>query len=298
MEMLNAVLPELDFNSFLDIGSHQPSPKAIALLPSVAASTFEQAVDFAIAQTQQVFDIIGLNRRAAPRLIAAAVGIRQPSGTVTTVSGKSLLPGYSGNLIGGAFSGEDPHHLQKQWMSTLNDPRVSLWLRLHNEGSSDSRWDYQVFRAFNLLEGIAQELFARATPVVDEQGRPRLQSNQSPYTAAQARGAVALVLGRSMAPTPSATGAAFPSRPLSGDAIPAEFWDQLGLWVAVRNRVAHAGSWSYPRGATPKANLFAFDVQLRRPGAIPELVRATRDTVEHVLRAALEGRLWTSPRGG
>lgn len=291
LETLNGVLVSLGWSGLLDVNDSHSSPKAVAILPAVVATSFDHAVAFSIEQTQQLFDIVGLNRHAAPRLLAAAVASRQPDGTLVTVNGVSLLPGYGGNLLGGFISGEDPHHLVKQWDAAAADPRILLWLRLHNEGTNDRRWDYQVFRAFNLLEGIAREVVPGQTPILDEHGRARLQPNNQPYTSKHARGAVALLLGKCMTPTPGPHGGSIPSAPLPNNAVPDGFWDQLGLWVEVRNRVAHAGSWVYPVGATPPPRWSSYDQQLRQPGAIDELVRATRDTVMHVLHFALNGHL-------
>lgn len=286
IELINAILPEMGFNSVLALHGARSTPKAIAFLPAVQASSFEAAADHAVRQTSVIFDLVGLNRHSAPRLAAAAVGTRQADGSIQLVNGTSLLPGYSGNLAGGFLSGEDAHNLDSQWNAVTSDPRIALWLRLHNEGSSDRRWDYRVFRAFNLLEGIAREVIPKKTPVLDASGLPRLLDDGNPYTAKHARGVVSLLLGRCAAPWQGLA----PASPLPGDAIPDQFWDHLGLWVEVRNRVAHAGSWVHPHGATPRASWLAYDSELRQPDVFDGFLRATRDTVMHVLRCGLDGR--------
>ena len=60
-------------------------------------------------------------------------------------------------------------------------------MSLYGDALADERWDYRIFRCFNLLEGIAGEILPAGSPVTDESGAPLIQASGRPYTTNEAR---------------------------------------------------------------------------------------------------------------
>lgn len=169
---------------------------------------------------------------------------------------------YTGNLLSGFLSGEDPHSLLQQWDGLTSDPRARLWISLYADVLSDERWEYRLFRRFNLLEGIASHIVPKNQPVFDDNAYELLQANGKPYTTGQARGKV-LELLRHVASVMHEAQTNYTARRDSGP--PATLWDDVGVWVTIRNAVAHRGSWELPDGSpqSPAEAATAADIASR-----------------------------------
>lgn len=260
-------------------------PLALVEAPRLRASTGQEAMQEAALLARRLLDIICLNRGDSPAVLAAAVGRHQPHGTVVLEGGTTLDRRYRGNLLGGFISGESVSVLNRQWSRAQADARISLWLRLLNEALTDARWDYRAFRCFNLIEGISKEVLPKKSPVHDATGFPRLQvDGKSPYTSAQARGAVYLVLQKA--------GHALPVfRQRDGSTTQADLWDETELWVAIRNEVAHTGSWENSAGQVPSEVWRRHNARLLTSTQRFEVARAIQSAAESVLHAAFGGTL-------
>jgi hypothetical protein len=257
------------------------------VLAENAGSAIQQTVDAG----RRLLDVIGLNRGSGPRLLLSAAGQVDSNGQLQFSDGMTLTPGYRGNLIG-SINGESPKQLMRQWQAIEQDQRIALWLRLYNEGMGDTRWDYQVFRCFNLLEGIANEVVADGVTVLDSQGQPRVQANGKLYTSRETRGKVALLLQQAGARPILKSGKPYPE---PNEALDDDAWNHLALWVAIRNRVAHAGSWEWPASTTPDQSWVAQDQQMQDLEGGRDLVRIViRRCLETVLLRAMQHRLCSS----
>jgi hypothetical protein len=260
-------------------------PLAVVVVPRLRSTMGSEAMQEAAQLSRRLLDIIGLNRGDSPAVLAAAVGRYQADGTVVLEGATTLDRRYSGNLIGGFISGESISGLNRQWRQVQADSRISLWLRLFNEALADSRWDYGAFRCFNLLEGIAKEVLPKNDPLYDDAGAPRLQGDgASPYTSAHARGAVYLVLKRAGYVMPTVGQA-------DGSSAQADLWKEIALWVAIRNEVAHTGSWEKPTGQVPTAAWSRHNARLDTPEGAWDVARALQSAAESVLHAAFAGRI-------
>lgn len=288
--LFNTLLAELGFATVADIHAWARSRNFVVLrakhvLAETAGSAMEQTVDAG----RRLLDLMGLKRGSGPRLLLAAAGQVDSNGQLQFSDGASLTPVYLGNLIG-SISGESPKQLMRQWQAIEQDQRIPLWLRLYNEGMGDTRWDYQVFRCVNLLEGMANEVVAEGMTVLDGQGQPRLQPNGRPYTSKQLRGKVALLLQLAGA-HPILKSSQIIRQPNEA-ALDDDAWKHLALWVAIRNRVAHTGSWEWPAGAIPDNTWVEQDRQMQDLEGGRDLVRIViRQCVETVLTRALNGGL-------
>ena len=257
---LNEVLPQLGYQCVVDptqwLGMiQQRNPAAIVHASAIKARSPEEAQAHVAESTHQLLDITALRRGARPRLLGGVLLTKDATGRMTGVRMWVESRGYTGNLLGGFVSGEDPHGLIDIWGGTRANPRTQLWLSMYADALADARSDYRFFRTFNLLEAIASEVVPRGGIVADVQGHPLLQSDGNPYTTKQVRGRIFELLKRvanvsqtllSSFATPSQ--APNPAQSESFATTQGDLWDELDVWVKIRNEVAHHGTWRLPTG--------------------------------------------------
>lgn len=120
------------------------------------------------------------------------------------------------------------------WRTAPSDLRLALWLSLYRGAAAERAWDARVFRMFALLEAMAGEAFPQPIPVFDAAGAPVLNSQGTSVTTATARGATYMLVRRGLQVlrVDEAVLCADTDRTL---------WEEVGVWVDVRNTVAHEG---------------------------------------------------------
>jgi hypothetical protein len=202
--------------------------------------------------------------------------------------------------MGGMLSGEDIHRLMRFWEGLSREPRARLWLSLYAEAKADYRWDYRLFRCFQLLEGIASEIVPEGIQILDDDGNLRLTPRGEPYTSDRMHGKVYELL-RSVAFVSQAAQVNFTG--YRQNDTPVSLWDQVGLWIEIRNEVAHRGSWLPPGGQPPSAKHVAVmaDIATRTYGGgvrdgHQAVIMAIEEAVKSTLIAALRDRLTYVPR--
>lgn len=299
IEMLNSVSAQLGFRSGVNPrvalqNIQQTRPAVVLYAPQVLADSAKGASDVSRRTAATLLDLVSLRRGASPRALAGIIGREVSPGVRDMVGFWVEGSGYTGNLVTGYLSGEDPISLLSQWRGISSDGRTRLWLSLYSDALSDERWDYRVFRCFNLLEGIAGEILPAHQQVRDEAGNLLLQVNGNPYTTDQARGKVFELIKHvaqrgNMALSNFAT---------SNSAVPRTLWDETEVWVTIRNGVAHRGSWEFPAGVTISnrdQNIQAEITSLGQDGTFASGAFMVHQTIkratETVLYAAVNGRL-------
>lgn len=300
VNVLNAVLQQLGFRSHIDPNTWMEEmrrlrPAAILRVRKVHASSPDAAIKVCQSVARQLLDLFALRRGDTPRLLGGVVGVEDGNGIAQCTNAWIEGPGYTGNVIGGFISGEDHHGLMQFWEGLSKEPRARLWLSLYADAIADQRWDYRLFRCFNLLEGVATEIIPNNITILDDKGTPRLQDGNKPYTTKQARGKVYELLRRLAAKTNEAeSNFTAPRR----DGAPADLWAEIGMWVSIRNAVAHRGSWKLPEGEIPAAQHASVEAEITARGyentlasGIWNVVHTIRIAVESTLRAALRGQL-------
>jgi hypothetical protein len=258
----------------------QANRPAVLIECRVLAENEDVATTFTREKIKRLLDMMTLSRGAAATLIAGvtigdAGGGRQELHSAWVEQG-----GYRENLLGGLLSGEDVYALQKSWTGLMENPQAQLWVSLYADAVRDPRWDYQFFRCFSLLEAIADEVVPSSFPIVDEAGNPRPFANgKGNFSTRQAQGKVyALLLG------------------LDGANASDALWDSVGLWVQVRNDVAHEGEWQAPNPnesplhAATRAAITAAGPGTFEAGTGP-FVQSIRGYVKRTLYAAIFGSL-------
>jgi hypothetical protein len=296
IQILNDVARQRGFAAGVDPASaldliRQRRPSVILQAPVVIAESPKAALEESRRNALMLLDLVTLRRGAPPRLLGGLVSDKNdPQSVRFWVEGS----GYTGNLAGGLLSGEDPVSLLNQWRGIASDPRSQLWLSLYADALGDERWDYRIFRCFNLLEGIASEVLRARQPVTDEAGNPLLRASGRPYTTSQARGKVfelmKLVAGR--------TSQALQNFAVGGKTPPRTAWGETAVWVTIRNAVAHRGAWETSAGSKPSARDQHLEAEIRSLGHDGSFLsgaaasqQAIRTAVESALHAALRGNL-------
>jgi hypothetical protein len=303
--LLNAVLSQLGFSSPINpeivIRAIQQRRPAVAIhIPKCRAVDADAAIELCRRTVIPLLDILALRRGAPPRVIGGAVGLLDsqnvPQGDTFWIEGS----GYAGNMMGGMLSGENIHGLQVLWEGLSREPRARLWLSLYTEALADQRWDYRLFRCFQLLEGIASEVVPEGIAVLDDNGNVRLAPGGDTYTTSRAHGKVYELL-RSVAIVSQAAQANFTAQRLDG--APVSLWDEVGLWIKIRNEVAHRGSWLPADGQAPSDTHTSVMAEMgtRTYGGLTgtgsaAVLDAIRQAVRSTLSAALRGCLTYIPR--
>lgn len=294
--VLNNAAAQLGFTTAPDPAAllvliRQKRPSAILEIKQLVADTVDAAIAEARRAALLLLDLAALRRGAPPRLLAGYIGQPHADGSTAISDFWVEGSGYTGNLMGGFLSGESPHSLLQQWHGAESEARTRLWMSLYRDALADERWDYRIFRCFNLLEGVAGEIFPPGRPVTDESGALLFQASGRPYTTNEARGKVYELLkhGATRSQQVLQNFAAGPGR------TP---WEETDVWVTIRNAVAHRGAWERPPATTTSSRDQRIEAELRSVsydstivgGAHAEL-RCIRGAVEMVLFLALAGRL-------
>lgn len=241
----------------------------------------------------QVVDLLALSHGGDPRELADVVEISEDDGatwrTLAQMFGSGPYPGSVLERLATPQHPVSPLDPQVAWQRQLLEPRLAVWLRLHRNLVGELRWDVRMFRAFSLLETIARELYSTDLPVYDDHGAALIDERGAPFTTGNARGLVYKLVSDALATTSisSALLLAHPSRTL---------WDEVEVWLAVRNAVAHEGGWQPPAEglANPERRVrtaAAFETAGRGDGLEAGWQRyadAAQAATEVALRAAMQ----------
>ena len=225
------------------------SGHAIAVVNNLVANDVDAARRAMQDVGNRVSSVVALHRKAAPRHVATVLWSRDDSG-LSPVSAWLEGPGYDGNLMTGLLSGEDNRLWDRHWRGLEQDPAAELWSSLYAAALREERWwDRQVFSLFSLIESMARVLVPKSAQVLDALGNPRpldASHDDGPSaTVGEARGVV-YVLCRSMA----LLGMPQNAYVVSGSSDLDDLWDEVGLWVRIRNLIAHEGTWLSTSHAT------------------------------------------------
>jgi len=252
-------------------------------------------ISFAVAAlANQLADLVTLSHGGEPRVVACAFEAsedqEQSWRPIVLMVGGGRQPGTALDRLAHA-SGLPSLDPTAVWDRAASDVRFSLWLSLFRSAASEPRWDAQMFRVCALLETVAATgVSISAEPLRDSRGRGLLGHNGQPATTQAARGRLYVLLRDSL------SALEMDERPLLSH--PAHsLWDEVGIWLDVRNAVAHEGGWSPPPLNTQHPGrrdrvAAAFSATARGGGLDSGWLRYAEASVagaEAVLRAALLG---------
>ncbi|WP_148085714.1 hypothetical protein [Amycolatopsis thermoflava] len=295
-ELLNAVIAQMGFTHGIDPSAwvhmlNVRRPAAILRASEVRANDANSAIEAVYSAATKLIDLITFLRDARPKIIGGIIG-QQIDQSLQYHNFWIAGSSYSGNRLSGFLAGESPHALVNHWSNLDKDSRTELWLSLFSDALHDERWDYKVFRLFNLLEGAAKELLSSKTVVADATGTALLMDDGKPYTVKQARGAVFMLLRR-VAQNAGVSESSF----VSNAVMQTPLWDEVKVWTSVRNAVAHRGSWRRSTGTPLTKSDREIEDYFRSVGhdgslesGINATIQALREAVKTFIRIALLGK--------
>jgi hypothetical protein len=257
--IINAALADLDWRVRVDPGqwaqrNSRERPVMVMHMPRVYARTREWALEAARYKRDRLLDLLALHRGSSGTPFATVVQPMAATEEERYAGTQFYLETelFSGNLLGGAGTGEDPGVLLRRDKAMGEDPFLALCLSLFREAKGEADLDFAYFRYWNLLEVIAFDRVEGGTRATDFDGE-QLWEGKRKATTSRAQGAVHELLKRYMVSR----------RYLEhhfGQPLPGSLWDAVEVWYACRNAAAHYGRF---RAGDP--------AQQRRPWYRPAL---------------------------
>jgi hypothetical protein len=282
--------PEFNRRVWLQMMRDQ-NPSAVIHAPRIHASSPAEAIQYVSMLTERLLDLTAIRRISRARVLGGLL-IGPDAGGPRTYTPWRGTPTYGGNLAGGFAAGEDARHLLNLWRDLEADERAQLWLSVYADSFNEARPDHQFLRRFSLLEGIAGSVFRVAQPVFDSSGAPYTLPDGTPYTTDHARGAVYSLILRIAGGTVH-LGAYSSQRPAPSGATPeADLWEDVGVWVKIRNVVAHEGTARRIRGVSPDRERRRFERTLARYGHIAGDWRVGFEAQARALREASQSAIF------
>lgn len=292
-EILNAVLAQLSFGVRVAPESwareqERRRPTVVLVAEDVRADSAPHAAETVSRSAADLLGLLALQRDAAPTIVAGMV--ESVEGHPPECSGWTGVPHYTGNLLGGFISGESQSALVQLYQGLQRDAVLRLWLTMHRDALAEERWDFRFFRHFNLLETMGRRMFGEGAPVVGFDGKPIARGDGQPVTTTTAAGKVFALLKSWSKMTQSAE-MNLATRGASS------LWDEVQVWVGIRNAVAHDGTYRSDSGdriASAKRVEHAFErLRTAEPVGDPaaHYLRMIQDATKLIVTALLYGKL-------
>lgn len=216
---------------------------AFVATPPVEVDEIAPASMEATRELRRLVNVLALTHGGAPQIFAAANEVSSDGGKswrpLALMAGSGVYPGNVLERLlpdGELLTAVDPRDI---WLHAKSSPLIALWLSLYRGISAENRWDVRVLRACSLLEAIGRERVDRSTGVVDEAGNALFDHGGKQATTRQLRGLTYVLVRDGVEAVLSS-----PRVLLTRDTQ--SLWDEVGIWVDIRNMVAHEGQWLPP----------------------------------------------------
>lgn len=255
--------------------------------PTVAHKMFLQAVEV-------VGGLLAVARDCAPRPTAYTLEIRdQSSGEWRGLMTGPFGTPYSGATGAGPAAGESQRELVAWFESWRSAPRLQLWISQWSSAIATEHWDRQCLAIVTLLEGMSRELIPQPGRPLASDGTQLSGWDGKVSNAGIARSRVYQLLMR-VAKSLEIEATEFVSGKES------DLWHEVGIWVDIRDAVAHHGSWMaalQPGSAADQRVLdYVHIVNPSNPGeGLQAVQRTLRGAARVTLSALLAGRLPSAP---
>jgi hypothetical protein len=216
---------------------------AFVATPPVEVDEIVPASMEANRELRRLVNVLALTHGGAPQIFAAANEVSSDGGRswreLALMAGSGVYPGNALERLlpdGELLTAVDPRDI---WLRAKSSPLIALWLSLYRGVSAETRWDVRVLRACSLLDAIGRERVDRDTKVVDEAGNALLDHGGKQATTGRLRGSTYVLVRDAVDVVLSS-----PRMLLTSDTR--SLWDEVGIWVDIRNMVAHEGQWLPP----------------------------------------------------
>lgn len=234
--LINRVLLEMGWPASMDPvawaeRTAKERPVLVIQYPRIFAESKEHAVGVAISLRDKVLDLLALHRGARGSPIALFVA---EAGT-DDLAAVSEQATYTGNLLGGFLSGENPAELMAHARVASSDNLLSLFLSLHKDALSEREPDFAYLRYWGLLEVMASARVSTGIAVTDFTGAALFEGPDT-ATTSRARGRIyELIKTR------------FQTAQLSENFLGPDplgnLWAMTGVWFGYRNAAGHYGGF-------------------------------------------------------
>lgn len=210
----------------------QGQPTVVVHFPIVFATSVPEAGSMVESEVQILCDVLSIFRGSYATIFGSVI-IEKHSGALYF---KLITPHYSGNLLGGAISGEDPATIIARVNRARNDTQSQLYVALYSEALREQRIEIAYFRYWNLLETIARSRNYIGLPLLNWNNAPIMNRRGQARTIQDDAEELVLELIRR-----TFLGAQLSEGSFSSELQQGLIQQQVAIWYRHRNCMVHTG---------------------------------------------------------
>jgi hypothetical protein len=213
-------------------------PLVLFHFPRVFAATSEEGGRIVRRLRDRVLDLLAVHRGTSSAPLVTIVETLLDPAVSRYGDGRWLFEGrpYTGNLLGGVISGENPFMILRHLRALESDPLLALWAGLFRDARGEPDVDFAFFRFWNLLETMATGRIPSGLPVTDLKGAA-LASGSKPATTEAPLGRVFELLKRVLQREKMSEQVFATAHPKN------DLWAEAAVWYGFRNATAHHGGF-------------------------------------------------------
>ena len=199
--------------------------------PRIIAGSPEEAAEFAGSLRDRLLDLLALHRGA--RGSPFAMLVRRAGSEELAVFRESS--NYTGNMLGGFLSGEDPSELVSHARAVASDSLVALFLSLYKDALKEGDADFAYFRYWTVLEVMSGARIPEGVEISDFSGNA-LWTGQSRASTSKPSGRVHELIRSRLQPNSLTEG-------FLGIQPPDSLWSRIAVWSGYRHAAGHHGGF-------------------------------------------------------
>jgi hypothetical protein len=287
---LNGILRSLGWPTVVDPAAWENRSRAnrpwmIMVMNAVRAQSGAAAAEIARRERDRILSLLALNRGAAGRPLATIVESLDAAGHASADGFVHEDEAYTGNLLGGFISGEDPEGLLVQSLALEADPLLRLGVTLYRQAVNERDPDIAFFRFWSILEVCSASRVPPSPPTVVY----RTDSTVWPgrYNTTQAAAPRVYEFIKRHATNIDEASLVRPA---------ADLYDAVRCWYARRNATAHYGAFDPADLAQKRAHWFSAAQRTATVGAQPSPEREWLASLREVVHLVLARELATVGR--
>jgi len=210
------------YSNELRDSSQRSNPAFVLHFPEIIGSSYDEINKYCIEKITLLLLAFALSRDASGEIFGIVL--------LDRLSGKAMhypiANPYIGNLLVGNLSGESPQELQTYLNGLQTKPMNQFFAKLFKEAKREKNTDFQYVRYWQILEILAESRnYDSSKPLLDYDGKPLSDGSQLRYI----KGSVNIVFNLLRESQIGNT---------------KDSWENVNIWFAFRNSVAHQGSVS------------------------------------------------------
>lgn len=197
------------------------SPVLTVHFPRLVSENYEAALEYTVKRIDVLISLLSLTRGATGSPFEI-VAINRNTGEAHK---SSFRPPYTGNIMTGSLSGDDPDKMNFIFSKLESDPFKKFLADLLKEAKNEQNSNFQYVRYWQILEVLSEHFdFNPNEDLKDFDGKPILdKSRGSKQKLNSTRARVFQLLKKYNIGQPLMT------------------WEKVNIWIAIRNTVAHFG---------------------------------------------------------